>query len=193
MPRGVPKLGSARLSSAAEELLHSPEPEVLGTITNAAISAITEGFVEPPPPWELDPKWGRDNTDARRYVDVPTNIELRWINPKLIDQIGWRDWEAVPARGDSRFKLRVKEMARPDNTIRKGGSDGPILSWMYKSWVESRQRLKAERSARQMRRAPDRMERVREEINRGSFSRYIHVDSATHPTNTSGDGRSMKD
>ena len=70
---------------------------------------------------------------------------------------------------------------------------GDILCWMYKSWVESRNRIKAGIVARKTGEARDRQDAVREQINRGSYGPYISMDSAKHPTHTIGDGRSMKD
>jgi hypothetical protein len=186
----VPRIGSGRtLSSAAEELTQAPVPELLGTISPDALKHITS---EPPPPWESDPRYHRHNTDARRFVAAPDNWELRWLNPRAVETIGFRDWEAVSA-SDPRVKVLNRAMIAPDNTIRKGGHGGDFLAWMWKSWVESRNRLKSEKVARLTGEARTRQERTREEINRGSYGKYVKVDSVTHPTHTQGDGRSMTD
>lgn len=186
-----PNIGRGRtLSSSAEDLLHAPEIETLGSISPDALKQITE---EPPPPWETDPRYFKHNTDARRFVKAPDRLELRWLNPRMVESVGMRDWEAVPARGDSRFKLLNESMGAADNTVRKGGHGGDFLAFMPKSWVESRKRIKAELVARRTGEAKARQEQTREQINRGSFGPYVHVDSATHPTHTMGDGRSMTD
>lgn len=179
---GTPRLGQA-LTSAAGELTELKQPEVLGAI------ALEQ---EPPPPWEVDPRYFRHNTDARRFVKCPDNIELRWLNPKVVSWSGMRDWQKVDAKGDARFKLLNKAMAAPDNTIRKGGHDGPFLAWMYKSWVESRNKLKAAKVARHTQSAVDRQEELKHQLARGSFNQ-VTLDSAQHPTHTIGEGASMTD
>jgi hypothetical protein len=213
MPRGVPKIGSGgdytpknpKLSSATEELLHTPEPELLGTIPVKNLDptprpttwehedGTTVTFEEPPPPWEIDPKHVRQSNDARRFVKAPENVEFRWINPKLLDQVGWRDWQPVPARGDTKFKLLNKQLARPDNTVRRGGPDGDILAWMWRSWVISRRKLKRAEVDRRTSSAVERHAEVRERIRRGDFGPYIKDGGGSHPTHTVGDGRTMVD
>ena len=194
MPRGVPTI-----NSRAEELIDAPAPEVIGTIkptTDPDSSLNRVGGVsfdpdETPPPWEVDPKYGRHTTDARRFVEVPENWELRWINPRMIDQYGWRDWQPVMA-SDPRVHVIVRQLIDPGNNIRRGGPGGDVLAWMYRSWVESRKAQKADLVARQTRRAVERSQRVREEINRGSFGPNLRVESVTHPTHTMGEGKSME-
>ena len=188
MPTGTPRIGSAR-TSAAEELTAAPEAKVLGTISEEKLQQIV---AEPPPPWETDPRYFRHNTDARRFVKVPDNIELRWLNPKRVNVAGMRDWQSVPAQGDTRFKLMNKAMRAPDNTVRRGGHEGDFLAWMYKSWVESRNQIKQKQVARATQSAVDRQETLKEEIRRGSFNQ-VELESATHPTHTIGEGKSMVD
>lgn len=186
----VPNIGRGRsLPSAAEELTQSPQPELLGSISPEALKKITE---EPPPPWETDPRYQLHDTNARRFVQVPDNWELRWLSPRMIRQFGKRDWLAVSA-SDPRVKVHNDSMIAVDNTLRKGGDDGDLLCWMYKSWVESRGRMKAETVRKRTASARDRQQEVREQINRGSFGRYVSVEKAVHPTHTIGDGRSMTD
>lgn len=184
-----PKIGRSMLSSSAEELLQSQPAESLGTISPEALKTITE---DPPPPWETDPRYRLHDTDARRFVSVPDNWELRWLSPKLVQHIGMRDWQAVPAN-HSLVTIHNRSMVAPDNTVRKGGHEGAVLCWMYKSWVESRNRLKAEKTQRATRAAQDRQQSVRDRMNRGDFGRYVSVESVKHPTHTIGDGRSMTD
>lgn len=189
MPTGTPRIGSAH-TSAAEELTAAPEAKVLGTISADQLQKLVEK--DPPPPWETDPRYFRHNTDARRFVKVPDNVELRWLNPKLVNITGMRDWQAVPAKGDSRFHLINTSMRAPDNTIRRGGHEGDFLGWMYKSWVESRNAIKSRKVGRATQAAVDRQESLKEEIRRGSFNQ-VELESAHHPTHTIGEGRSMTD
>jgi hypothetical protein len=182
---------SLNLPPAAEELLDPvPVPEVLGTMPLPPPTPVQSE--EPPPPWETDPVYLRHNGDARRFVRVPDNVELRWLSPRLVSVSGLRDWQAVPAKGDSRFKLLNKSMAAPDNTIRRGGHDGMFLAWMYRSWVESRKKLKAAQVARHTQSAVARQDALRQQFRRGSFS-GITVDSAQHPTHTIAEGATMAD
>ena len=186
MPRGVPKLGQA-LTSSAGDLTDAPEAKVLGTVSAERLKTLLD---EPPPPWEVDPKYLKHNTDARRFVDCPENIELRWLNPKQIDVSGWRDWQKVDPQ-DSRFKLKNKSLKRTDNTIRRGGETGDILAWMYKSWVESRKQVKAEIVRKRTQSAVDRQRQLTEEIRRGHYYK-VTMDSAKHPSHTMGEGRTME-
>ena len=193
MPRGIPRIGSA-LTSAAEELVNTPEPAFVGTINTETLSARTPSFDDDgPPPWETDPRWGRDNTDARRFVDCPDEWVLRWLNPRLIDQTGFRDWKAVPASHE-RVTLKVPAMRSPENLIRRGGHGGDILSYMPRSWVDSRRRIKEERARRAVQGSVDRQQQLAEEVNRGSYGPHIRVSGEMkHPTNTTVEGRSLTD
>ena len=201
-PRGVPKLGS----SIVEELKNAPKAEELGVIPTETLNPDPKqettlwndpdtgaliDFTEPPPPWEVKRDYFKHDTDARRFVKVPSNWELRWINPRLIDQLGWRDWEPVMA-SDPRVTVLVKQMISPENNIRRGGQGGDILAWMYKSWVESRSAIKAERSARQRASSVTRLQQLEEAAAQGKFGRYVRV-SGHHPTHTMGEGKSMRD
>lgn len=210
---GVPTYGSAKIgqakTSSAEELTQSPSAEVLGTLSSdklnksdsAGLAAwestggVQVEMTEPPPPWEVNPAGVRDNTDARRFVQCPENIELRWINPRLLDQFGWRDWQPVPARdSDKKFKLLNAALGRPDNTVRRGVGEGAaILAWMYRSWVKSREKQKAELVRRRTQASVDRQQQVSEEIARGNYGPYVKPAGSRHPTHTIGDGRSMRD
>ena len=202
MPRGVPRLGS----SIVEELKNAPQPKELGVIPTKLLepepkqegalwtepdAGVTIDFTEPPPPWEVDPSHTRHDTDARRFVKVPDNWELRWINPRLIDQLGWRDWQPVMS-SDPRVTVLVKQMISPENNIRRGGQGGDILAWMFKSWVESRKAIKAERSVRQRASSVTRLQQLEEAAAQGKFGRYVRV-SGHHPTHTMGEGKSMRD
>lgn len=195
MPRGVPRIGAgvgmARTSSAGE-LTEAPQPEFIGTIKPETLQPHRPSFEEDgPPPWEVDPKWAKHTTDARRFVDVPDRWELRWLNPRVIDQSGFRDWQTIAA-DDPRIVLKVPAMKAADNTIRRGGHGGPILCYMPKSWVESRQRLKADRAIKMTERAVDRQRQFTEEVNRGNFGPHIHADPGQHPTHTIAEGRTME-
>ena len=169
--------------SVREELGQAPAPEVLGVI-NPALPAN-----EPPPPWELDPGSEFAASDARRFVEVPATWELRWINPRILDQVGWRYWEPVMA-SDSRVKVKVLTMVSPEGNIRRGGQGGDILAWMYKSWVQSRRDEHAAASARLKQSSPDRMEHLKEEFKRGTYGQ-VALTEARHPTHTMVEGRSL--
>lgn len=220
MPKGVPRMGNAamyesqnpKLSSAAEELLNAPEAKHLGSVdlnqvTNppAKMSVWTEAdgtqimVEEPPPPWESDPRGVHHNTDARKFIEAPVNVELRWLNPRLVSQVGMRDWQAVPAEGSQMFKLKpnARGLRAPDNTVRKGGDGGPFLAWMYRSWVESRNRQKADEVYRRTRVSVDKQREVTQRIRSGEFDGgrgYLTVEGdPKHPTHTIGVGQDMKD
>jgi len=189
---GAPKLGrkvfdQARTSSA-EELLETPQPKVLGDIDTNVLLAKEDL----PPPWEADPKYLKHNTDARRFVDVPDKWELRWLNPRLIEANGLRDWEPVKST-DPKVKVKNRALITPEYYIRRGGQGGDLLCWMPRSWVISRNRLKLERAAKMAASAVARQEQTVEEIQRGHFGPHTHVDSYRHPTHTVGDGRTMQD
>lgn len=187
---GVPKIGQKlglgqAETSGAEALTGIPEGKLLGTLDPATITK--PSFEEDgPPPWESDPKWVRDNTNARRFVDVPDHWELRWLNPRQIDHSGLRDWMVIPAQGDPRVTVKNTSMIAADNTIRKGGHGGALLAYMPKHWVESRKRLKNAHVDKISQSSVDRQQEVKDRINRGEFGPHTRVDSVTHPTHTSG-------
>lgn len=195
MPKGIPNIGS-----------HIGGPEVLGSITNERIldptpqgdDTVWQGadgqvsVAEPPPPWELDDNSGLAESDARRFVDAPANLTLRWINPKLLDQFGWRDWQPVMA-SDPRFKVRVTTMVSPEGNIRRGGFTGDILAWMYTSWVESRRRLQQRDTEKLTQSAVDRQQELKDEFARGKYGPNIRLEDARHPAYTNADGRTMRD
>lgn len=195
MPKGGPMIGravwGAAGSSEAEELAaDAPQNVTLGSLSVEELERLDAQR----PPWEVDERYTADNTNARRFVDFPDHWEVRWLNPRLVDQSGLRDWQTVSAN-DKRVKLKVNSMQAPDGTIRRGSHSGPFLAYMPKPWVESRKKVKAELVRRRTQAAVDRQKRVTDEIRRGGFGdpRYIQVDSAHHPTHTIGDGRSMND
>lgn len=199
MPRGGPRIGrkfqdqpaSAHLSSATEDLLHIPEAEEVGTVSREALKQIMDQV--PPAPWEVDGKSAFHDSDARKFVDAPDNVTLRWLNPKLVSQTGLRHWQAVPAKGDTRFKLKLKSLAAVDNTIRRGDSNGDFLAWMYTQWVESRTRIKKEANDRNSRKARDQHQKTAESFRNGSFSHYISSDTEPKiPTQTLADGKSLR-
>ena len=145
---------------------------------------------EAPPPWELEDE--RSASDARRFVTVPLDWSLRWINPKVLESSGWRFWQPVMV-SDSRVQVKVPSLVSPDNTVRRGGDVGDILAWMPTHWVEARRRIKDERTAVFTRGSLTRQEQLKEDFGRGKFGRGVTLDSAKHPTHTIGEGRSMKD
>ena len=209
MPRGVPTINSAssRLSSAAEELLQRPQPELLGTIPSqvldppaeTATTWVSEDEVgtpvpitvtEPPPPWEVDAR--RDHTDARNYIQCPENVMLRWANPNLVKQIGLRDWKIVPATGHPWFRLLNSQMQSPDNTVRKGGEGGDFLVWMYQSWYAQRKTAREARNAQLTQASVDRHQQVQDQMDRGAFGPYIKSGGGQHPTRTIADIRTLE-
>jgi hypothetical protein len=198
-PRGTPTLGSGKSFEP------NPEAEVLGTIPSdaritdptpqsasnawASDSGVTVEFVEPPPPWEVD---GGDSTmsDARRFVNVPDNWVLRWINPRLLDQFGWRYWQPV-MKSDPRVEVKVPTMVSPDGNIRRGGHTGDILGWMYRSWVEARRREQQDDTLKLTQSAVRRQETLKEEFASGKYGR-VTLEDARHPRFTQADGREMR-
>jgi hypothetical protein len=179
MPTGTP-----RLQSRIDDLMENKESQVLGTINPVT--------TEPPPPWEIAPGSELATLDARNFVTVPENWELRWINPRVLDQVGWRHWQPVMA-SDPLVKVKVSTLVSPEGNIRRGGIGGDILAWMYKTWVESRKAERRKKSALLKQSAVDRTGALKEEFRRGSFGPNISVESARHPTHTMAEGRSMTD
>src|SRR3990167_6855181 len=197
MPRGVPRLGSRMdelvstpgavdLGSISETKLDSPDPSFSGwTGTDGS----TINIEDAPPPWEADPRWLHDNSNARRFVDVPDSWGLRWLNPRRIDNAGFRGWTPLSAE-DSEITFKVPSMRSPENYIRRGGMNGDILCMMPIHWVESRNREKAREVAIKTQSSVDRQGLVAQEVNRSSVG-LIHVDSTTHPTFTIVEGRDL--
>jgi len=166
--------------------------QVLGVINNPRLTdtapqgeaTVWEGgaLSEPPPPWELPDSTGLLESDAKRFVDCPENIVVRWINPRMLDSMGWRDWQPVSA-SDPRFTVRVKTMISPENQIRRGGMGGDILAWMYRSWVESRRRLNATATAKQAQTAADSQAALEEKFRR-EYGSKAGVTLTKFPTHT---------
>jgi hypothetical protein len=152
----------------------------------------TISMAEPPPPWEIDEKLDLALSDAKRFVEVPSNWCLRWINPRLLDQFGWRDWKPVMV-SDPSVKVRVETMVSPEGNIRRGGATGDILAWMYRSWVESRRRQMLKQSAELADSSVRKQDELREDFASGKFGPNIRLEGAKHPTHTMADGRSMRD
>lgn len=199
MPRGGPRIGrkfqeqpaSTKLSSAAEDLLHIPEAEEVGSVSREALKKILDEV--PPAPWEKDPKSLLSDSDAEKFCSKPDNVTFRWLSPKLVSQTGMRHWQAVPAKGDPRFRLKLKSMGAVDNTIRRGDDNGDFLGWMYTAWVESKLRMKAEANYKRQLGARDRQQQTADSFRSGQFSRYVSSDSETKiPTHTLADGRLLK-
>lgn len=195
-----PHIGRAdRLNLLAEKLgPATPRPEVLGTVAGDAplLQDTPQGtgaqwsgpsgtidLSEGPPPWELEDQ-EYTPSDALRFVEVPSNWTLRWINPKLLDSLGWRNWQPVTT-GHPQVKVKVKEMCAPDGNIRRGGATGDILAWMYTSWCDSRRRQLYEATRQQTQTAVDRSQSLEDEFKRGKYGPYLHLDHVTHPTHTS--------
>ena len=197
MPRGVPRFGSKQDPA--------PQSEVLGVIPSdhKVLDPAPQGaesqwqtesgggvsFNEEPPPWEL--AGGDDElSDARRYVDAPKDVTLRWINPKLLDSQGWRYWRPV-LKSDPRFTVKVDQMVGPDGNIRRGGATGDILAFMPTHWVESRRKILEKKTQEQSQAAVDKVANLKDELKR--ISRYFDLESARHPKYTSADMQGDKD
>ena len=209
MPRGVPSIitNHDRNKDRREELAQSmPTEEVLGTI--GIKSADPEGptttwtredgteisLTEPPPPWEVKDPEGRSMSDARRFVEVPPNWKLYWVNPKALNADGWRDWQAVLA-SDPRVNVRVSTMVTPEGYIRRGGPNGDILAWMWSGWYESIKLANQRKTAGQAQSAVDRQLALQEEFARGTYDKggaQIRVDGIKHPKFTNIDNRTIK-
>ena len=196
---GAPRLGanvfkspaSTGLDSATEDLLQVPAAAEIGTISKERLAQVIAETV-PPPPWEVDPTYDKHDSDARKFVEAPDNVTLRWLNPKIVSQSSMRDWQAVPAKGDPRFRLKLGSMRAPDNTIRRGDANGDFLAWMYTAWVESRARVKQARRDRHTSAAGARARGTQEAFRRGKFGRYVtSPEPARDPTGTLADGRSL--
>lgn len=180
------------------------KPEILGTLplTDKTVtpgptdtswvsgSGVQVDLSEPPPPWETrDP--GFLASDARRFVTVPPNWGLRWINPRLLESEGWRDWQPVLA-SDPRVTIKVSTMVMPDGNVRRGGPTGDILCWMWQSWVASREQQMQRDTARLTDSAVSQQRELQEEFRRGKYGPHLHLDTVTHPTHTQLDGRTLE-
>ena len=182
----TPRFGRAQTSNA-EDLTSAPAGEVLGSISLNAVPEFDDR-----PPWEVDARFGKQDTDARRYVDVPAEWELRWLNPRLIDQIGTRYWQVVSA-ADPRVTVKVPTLRSPENYVRRGGPGSDILFYMPRAWVESRKRWKAEQSAKKTQGAVEKAHATVDAVNRGEYGSKVGGATLTHPTHTIADGKSMRD
>lgn len=191
MPRGVPSLGSqSEVLGTLDSTITDPTPPRETTQWDSPTGRVS--VVEPPPPWELDDTHGRALSDARHFVDVPDNIEVRWINPRVLDAEGWRDWQPVMA-SDDRFNVKVPTMVSPDGNIRRGGPTGDILAWMYRSWVESRRRQMATKTAQLTQQAVDQQAQLQDDFKAGKHGPHLTLETAKHPRYTLADGRTLRD
>jgi hypothetical protein len=183
MPSGTPRIGSGFnvVGTINDPKLLDPTPQGTDTQWQGADGQVS--MVEPPPPWELDSDSELSDSDAKRFVDCPANITLRWINPRVLDSEGWRDWQPVMT-SDPRFTVHVATMVSPEGNIRRGGFSGDILAWMYTSWVESRRRKYAEATARLTQTAVDKQAQLKDEFARGKYGPYVKLEGATHPRYT---------
>lgn len=186
MPKGTPSIGSKSEGSKVLGVINDTkllDPTPQGTHAQWQGADGQVSMAEPPPPWELDSNSDLADSDARRFVDCPANITLRWINPRVLDAEGWRDWQPVMA-SDPRFTVHVATMVSPEGNIRRGGFSGDILAWMYTSWVLSRRKLLDRDTARLTQSAVDHQDELKEEFRRGKYGRNISLDAAKHPRYT---------
>lgn len=182
-----------------------PGAQVLGTLSNDAVKNLTSPkgsmtewtredgttvtLTEPPPPWEVSDN-SYSPSDARRFVEVPPNWRLHWVNPRLLDSEGWRDWQAVLA-SDQRVTVKVPTMVSPEGYIRRGGSGGDILAWMWQGWFESKRQQLIIKTAEQAGKAVNRHDELKEEFASGKFP-HVKLEDAKHPTHTMAEGKSLK-
>lgn len=187
MPKGTPNIGSKSEgfnvlgSIPNDHKVLDPTPQGTDTQWQGADGQVS--MAEPPPPWELASNSELSDSDAKRFVDCPANITLRWINPRVLDSEGWRDWQPVMV-SDKRFTVHVATMISPEGNIRRGGFSGDILAWMYTAWVESRRKLYDQRTMQQAQTAMDRQKELKEEFARGKYGPNIRLEGATHPRYT---------
>jgi len=187
----VPNFGRAdRLNAlgGAEVIGQIPADSPLLSEKPAQPSATWSGpsgqvdMAESPPPWELE-DFTYTPSDARRFVDVPANWKLFWINPRLMESAGMRYWQPVTA-GDPRVTVKIKQMHAPDGNIRREGEKGDILCWMYQSWYDSLRQKTLAQTNQQTQAALDKTAALKEDFNRGKYGPYVRLDSAQHPTHT---------
>ena len=191
MPRGIPNIGSQVLGTITDPRILDPQPQSAQTQYEAP-DGVNVSVTEPPPPWELEDSSSPTQSDATRYVTKPDNITFRWINPRVLDAEGWRDWQPVMV-SDPRFNAKVATMVTPEGNIRRGGPSGDILAWMFTSWVISRRKQLDEATARQTGSAKGKQDQLREDFARGKYGPYVRLEGATHPTHTMVEGKSMRD
>lgn len=197
------RIGSKELLDEYKSSL--PQPEVLGVVKDAITDpSITEPAVgwatasggnidmqDPPPPWVTEDA-GFAASDARRFVDVPSTWRIRWFNPRLIEQNGWNYWKPISS-SDPRVKVKVLSMVAPDGNIRRGGfNNGDVLCWMFESWYQELRKLTHQATAQLTQAAIDQQSQLAQDMNRGKFGPYIHMDSVKHPTHTMAEGLSMR-
>jgi hypothetical protein len=199
MPRGIPNIGNP-------DRHEHVGPEILGTIPNSSAVTDTERtertstwtredgtvvtLTEPTPPWEQDgDKFSV--SDAQRFVETPPNWHLYWVNPRLLDSEGWRDWQPVMA-SDQRVNVRVKTMVTPEGYIRRGGPGGDILCWMWQGWYESIKLRTKKQTDAQTQSAVDKMASLKDEFASGKYGN-IRIEGAKHPTHTQAEGRTLRD
>jgi hypothetical protein len=197
MPKGVPRFGHRTEPAPQSEVLGvipsdhkvlDPAPQGAESIWQTATGGGVS-FNEEPPPWEL--AGGDDElSDARRYVDAPNDVTLRWINPKLLDSQGWRYWRPV-MKSDARFTVKVDQMVSPDGNIRRGGATGDILAFMPTHWVESRRKILEQKTRDQSQSAVDRQAELDGKLR--EMSPFLHVDAVKHPRYTNADLRGATD
>ena len=167
----------------------APTPTVLGTMSADAVKGLMDEDAGPPP-WQTS--GAHPESDARNFVDVPPDWVLRWLNPRLIDLLGWRDWKPVMA-SDPRVVVHVKTCVDPSNNIRRGGHSGDVLSYMPRHWYEAKRAAQTKTTQQATQSAVDRQAQLREDFSRGRYGPSVRLDSATHPTHTIADGRTMVD
>lgn len=185
MPSGIPKLGDGSTLQTVGEL--KAKGPALTAWTDTDTKALIE-LEEGPPPWEI--AGTKDSTSAKQFVDYPDTWELRWINPRLLDQSGWRGWQHVRA-ADPRVTIKVRSMVSPEGMIRRGHM-GDILAYMPKHWYEIRVAERNRRTARQTQSSVDQTAELKESVNAGRFGPHVRVTQATHPTHTIADPADMR-
>ena len=176
--------------SKREELIApAPEGQTLGTLSADAVKRLMDEDAGPPP-WQT--REGLSDGDARNFVTVPGDWVLRWLNPRLIDLMGWRDWKPVMA-SDPRIKVHVKSCVDVGNNVRRGGHEGDVLAYMPKHWYDARVRQQRELNDMATQASVDKQATLKEEFARGRFGRGVRIEDARHPTHTIADLKGISD
>jgi hypothetical protein len=202
MPSGVPSLGAnveaeARMKAELAEA-GIEGTEVVGNIRFGQPKAATWtspdwqktiSIEEGPAPWEV--AGSQDPSDARVFITCPDEWVLYWVNPRVLDALGWRGWKPVLS-SDPRVKVKVPSMVSVENNIRRGGQGGDLLCYMPRHWYEVRKKQFAAETAKRTQASLDKMESLKDDFKRGKYGPNVSLDSAKHPTHTMADPQEMR-
>lgn len=193
MPTGTPRLGQAVADEHARRDAAEagfPGGEMLGELRAAPSRpamwddkelGVQIAMEQGPPPWETQEE---NPSDARNFLDCPKEWVLRWINPRLLDQEGWRGWAPVRAL-DPRVTVKIPSMVSPEYHVRRGGHGGDILAYMPKHWYEARRTQYYKLVGSRTQSSVDKAASIGDEVRR--IHPGITVDHVVHPTHTIGE------